>query len=68
MSSPFDDVDGEFVVLRNAEQQRSLWPSFAAVPDGWSVEYGPDGRQACLERVERAPAEASAGAAAGGAR
>lgn len=52
MTNPFDDPEGTFLVLRNPEDQRSLWPSFAPVPDGWTVEHGPDSRQACLDHVE----------------
>ncbi|MEV6598124.1 MbtH family protein [Actinoplanes sp. NPDC051346] len=37
MTNPFDDPDGTFHVLANGEGQHSLWPSFAAVPAGWSV-------------------------------
>lgn len=51
MTNPFDDPEGTFLVLRNAEDQRSLWPAFAPVPDGWSVEHGPGPRQACLDYV-----------------
>ena len=36
MTNPFDDPDGTFSVLVNAEGQHSLWPAFAAVPDGWT--------------------------------
>ncbi|MEV4086967.1 MbtH family protein [Nonomuraea fuscirosea] len=49
--NPFDDPDGEFLVLVNDEDQHSLWPSFAAVPDGWEVRFGPDARAACLAYV-----------------
>ncbi len=48
----FDQEDGEFHVLVNDEQQYSLWPTFADIPDGWTVSYGPAGRQACLDHVE----------------
>ncbi|MGL6236534.1 MAG: MbtH family protein [Segniliparus sp.] len=59
--NPFDDEQGLFFVLVNAEEQRSLWPAFAAVPAGWTVEHGgPDGagqrgasRQACLDFIEK---------------
>ncbi|MEU1389111.1 MULTISPECIES: MbtH family protein [unclassified Nonomuraea] len=50
--NPFDDPDGRFLVLANDEDQHSLWPSFADVPDGWSVRFGPDGRAACLAYVQ----------------
>jgi len=53
--NPFDDESGRFLVLVNAEEQHSLWPVFAPVPDGWSVAFGaPDGadRADCLGFVE----------------
>jgi MbtH protein len=49
--NPFDDPDGEFLVLVNDEEQYSIWPSFAAVPSGWAVRFGPDSRPACLAYV-----------------
>ncbi|MDT0377541.1 MbtH family protein [Streptomyces sp. RKND-216] len=52
MSNPFDDEDGEFLVLVNDEQQHSLWPAFAEVPEGWTVALGPESRPRCLEFVE----------------
>jgi MbtH protein len=53
VTNPFDNPDGVFLVLVNEEGQHSLWPEFAAVPDGWRVTFGPDSRAACLEHVER---------------
>lgn len=52
MSNPFDDAEGTFLVLVNDENQHSLWPEFAAVPDGWRNVFGPTGRQACLDYIE----------------
>ncbi len=52
MSNPFDDLNGVFLVLVNAENQHSLWPSFAEVPTGWRIVHGPDARQACLSYIE----------------
>ncbi|WP_167473041.1 MbtH family protein [Nocardia arthritidis] len=52
-TNPFDDEDGEFFVLINAEEQYSLWPTFADVPAGWRVALGPETRQRCLEHIER---------------
>ncbi|MEU6313621.1 MbtH family protein [Streptomyces sp. NPDC047014] len=51
-TNPFDDPEGRFLVLVNAEDQHSLWPSFAEVPGGWTVAFGEDSRAACLEYVE----------------
>ena len=51
MTNPFDDIDARFLVLVNDDDQHSLWPEFAAVPEGWTCVYGPDERQACLDFV-----------------
>lgn len=51
LTNPFDDPDGTYFVLVNAEGQRSLWPAFADVPAGWTVEHGPTDRGACVEYV-----------------
>jgi MbtH protein len=53
MANPFEDNDGTFLVLVNDEGQHSLWPEFADVPEGWTVAFGPDNRQAALDYVER---------------
>lgn len=47
MSSPFDREDGEFLVLRNDEEQYSLWPGPFAVPSGWEPVFGPAERERC---------------------
>jgi MbtH protein len=51
MTNPFEDENGSYLTLLNDELQYSLWPSFADVPDGWRVVYGPAGRQDCLDYV-----------------
>ena len=51
--NPFDDESGRFFVLVNDEDQHSLWPAFAEIPQGWRVVFGEDGRAECLEYVER---------------
>jgi MbtH protein len=50
--NPFDDADGTFLVLVNAESQHSLWPEFAEAPAGWTVAWGPGGRDDALRFVE----------------
>ncbi|RSD07987.1 MbtH family protein [Amycolatopsis eburnea] len=52
MTNPFEDPDGTYLVLVNAENQHSLWPESADVPAGWTVTFGPSGRQECLDHVE----------------
>lgn len=56
--NPFDDENGTFLVLRNAQGQMSLWPEFAPVPAGWSIAFGPERRAACIEYVDRHWADA----------
>lgn len=52
MSNPFENPDGEYLVLRNDELQHSLWPAFAAVPAGWHVVSGPGPRDAMTAYVD----------------
>ncbi|BBG01152.1 MULTISPECIES: MbtH family protein [Pseudonocardia] len=52
-TNPFDDEDGEFHALVNDEGQYSLWPTFAEVPSGWTVAYGPGPRQDVLDHIEQ---------------
>ena len=51
-SNPFDDEAGTFYVLRNTEEQHSLWPTFVDVPEGWQVVFGESTRGDCLAFVE----------------
>jgi MbtH protein len=53
MTNPFEDPDASYFVLVNDEGQHSLWPVFAEVPDGWQVIFGEDGRQQCLDFIEK---------------
>ncbi|MEU9361621.1 MbtH family protein [Streptomyces sp. NPDC048301] len=52
MSNPFDDEDESFLVLVNDEDQHSLWPSFAQLPDGWRVALEASPRAEALAFVE----------------
>lgn len=52
MSNPFENADGVYLALINDEGQYSLWPSWAEVPAGWTVAFGEDTRQACLDYIE----------------
>ncbi|MBP2473249.1 MbtH protein [Crossiella equi] len=51
--NPLDDENGTFYALVNDEGQYSLWPVFVDVPAGWTVAFGQDTRQACLDFIER---------------
>jgi len=53
-TNPFDDSGdpgASFLVLVNGEEQHSLWPSFAPVPEGWTSVHGPADRASCLDHV-----------------
>jgi MbtH protein len=52
VTNPFEDQDGTYLVLVNAERQHSLWPAAIDVPAGWTIAFGPDARQACLDHVD----------------
>ncbi|MGV9774250.1 MbtH family protein [Streptosporangium sp. NPDC003464] len=52
MSNPFENPDGVYLALINDEGQYSLWPSWAEIPAGWTVAFGEDTRQACLDHIE----------------
>ncbi|GAQ50749.1 MbtH family protein [Streptomyces acidiscabies] len=49
--NPFEDPDGVYLVLINDEGQYSLWPSFAEVPEGWTVELTETDRQSALDHI-----------------
>jgi MbtH protein len=52
MANPFDDENGVFRVVVNAEGQYSIWPDFRGIPAGWIAAGSTGGRQACLDWIE----------------
>jgi MbtH protein len=52
-TNPFEDENGVYHVLINEEGQHSLWPTFVAVPEGWTIIHKSDTRAACLEFIEK---------------
>ncbi len=52
-TNPFENEESTYVVLINDEGQYSLWPTFAEVPAGWTVERPADTRQACLDHINQ---------------
>lgn len=50
-ANPFDDAALSFLALRNEAGQYSLWPTFKAVPAGWTQVFGPADRAACLAHI-----------------
>ncbi|MFF4323660.1 MbtH family protein [Streptomyces sp. NPDC001568] len=52
MTNPFDDTEGTFRVVVNAEGQHALWPVFAHIPAGWEAVWGEGTRADALAWVE----------------
>ncbi|HIV58781.1 MAG TPA: MbtH family NRPS accessory protein [Candidatus Stackebrandtia faecavium] len=51
MTNVFERTDKEHVVLRNDEEQYCLWPASFAVPQGWTVAFGPAHRDDCTAMI-----------------
>jgi MbtH protein len=51
VTNPFEEEDGRYYVLINQEGAYSLWPARIEIPQGWTIVYGEDGRQACLDYI-----------------
>lgn len=51
MVNPFENEAGTYLVLINDKGQYSLWPAFLEVPSGWTVIYGQESRQLCLDYI-----------------
>jgi len=52
VTNPFEDENGEYLVLVNDEGQHSLWPVFLDIPLGWKA-IGPRGdRKICLAWID----------------
>jgi uncharacterized protein YbdZ (MbtH family) len=52
MSNPFENEDGQFLVLVNHENQHSLWPASIEVPAGWTTVQDAASRSAALTYIE----------------
>ena len=52
MANPFEDDDGMFKVIVNAEGQHSLWPDSFGIPAGWDVAHDAGTRAQCLCFIE----------------
>lgn len=48
-SNPFDNPQGQFTILQNAQQQYSLWPQQCALPEDWQVVCEPQSSEACQQ-------------------
>jgi MbtH protein len=52
MTNPFEDQDGQYLVLVNDEGQHSLWPTFREIPAGWTAVGPRAKRQECFDWIE----------------
>ncbi|HFZ8993782.1 TPA: MbtH family protein [Citrobacter freundii] len=52
-SNPFDNPQGEFYILQNAQCQFSLWPRQCALPTGWQVVCEPQSPADCQQWLQR---------------
>lgn len=41
-----------YYVVKNHEEQYSIWPSFKEIPAGWSTVGEKDTKEKCLEIIE----------------
>jgi len=48
-----DGAAGDWLVLANERGQYSIWPGFAEVPAGWTVNRAAASREECTAHVER---------------
>lgn len=51
MNNPFEQTDGQYIVLINEEGQHSLWPAAMNIPAGWSVALSASDRQTCMTYI-----------------
>lgn len=51
-SNPFDDPQGVFYILRNAQGQFSLWPQQCALSAGWDIVCQPQSQESCQQWLE----------------
>jgi MbtH protein len=54
MNAADDDTDTRhYVVVRNAEEQYSIWLADRELPAGWEAEGVAGSKAQCLEHIER---------------
>lgn len=46
------DIDEEYLVVRNDEEQYSIWRADRELPAGWHPEGLRGSRQACLDHID----------------
>jgi MbtH protein len=48
-----DDDDRRYCVVRNDEEQYSIWPADRAPPAGWAAQAAAGTKAECLDYIER---------------
>ncbi|MEU6575117.1 MbtH family protein [Streptomyces sp. NPDC046805] len=51
-TNPFEDEEGRYGVVVNAEGQHSIWPQWLTVPAGWETVLEDATREDCRAYVE----------------
>ena len=49
----WDNEDTQFLVVKNHEEQYSIWPDYKALPGGWECVGKSGKKQECLEYIDR---------------
>ena len=49
----FDRDDVTFTVVINHEEQYSIWPTFKAIPAGWTAVGKTGSKKECLDHIEQ---------------
>jgi MbtH protein len=47
------ELDMTYVVVRNDEEQYSIWPAGREIPAGWTTDGTQGSREECLAHIER---------------
>ena len=46
------DSEEEYYVVKNLEEQYSIWPTYKKIPLGWKAEESPQAKSKCLEYIK----------------
>lgn len=47
-----DKIVELFLVLKNEEEQYSLWPEYKTIPNSWTIVMGPNLKEDCLNYIK----------------
>ena len=50
--SDSNKITDMYLVLKNHEEQYSLWPNYKLIPRGWEFVIGPKSKEDCLNYVK----------------